>query len=106
MNEFPYTDEQVRQFTKAREYPRGRGATDDVSRDILECCHRAGITVTFPEPRYYVSSLRDHSVDVLDRHQRDRYSEGLVVASFRRAADGKRYAQEHADRLNAEETTS
>lgn len=49
MSEFPYTDQQVDQFAKA-----GGGLLHDYARGMLAVLHAEGVTVTFPEPRFYV----------------------------------------------------
>lgn len=101
----PYTDEQVRQFKDAC-YGQTGVVPREVAGDALKMLRDAGIKVVFPEPRYYARPRPDDSgtrvFEVLDRERCERWSEGLIIASFRADADGKTQAQEHADRLNRE----
>lgn len=92
MSDYPYTDKQALAFAR----PINRFANAAMGHVHLRALHEAGITVTFPEPRYVVRSTdlptRNDVLDTLtERH----------VAAFWHA-ESKRYAREHADRLNRE----
>ena len=96
---FPYTDAQVEDFaTRDPEWMVAEGDTG-YARKYLTNLAKAGITVTFPEPRYYVS-LSDplYHARVKDRRT------NKTVAWFHRDLhpDSKAAAQAEADRLNRE----
>lgn len=94
MSDLPYTDEQADIIRRAT----GGMLSYGEPKTLLRYLHQAGITVTFPEPRYYVDGDKA-PYDVMDRVM------GAGVARFWRHMDnnGRDYAQEHADRLNRED---
>lgn len=95
MSTFPYTREQAK---KLAGHARGQRVISDLdvdwAREVLGRLHDAGITVTFPEPRFYVIEEGDYA------YVRDRTS-GLNVAWFYDHAR-QQHARGHADRLNRE----
>ncbi len=90
--DFPYTAAQVCHFGDILAQP-----THHAHRD-LALLHEAGITVTFPEPRYFMY-VTDHFA-----HIRDRRDGSRALASFvlDRHPDARCAAQAEADRLNRE----
>lgn len=101
MSDFPYTDEQVSLFQQA-----GGLVGDDnqfESRDLLSDLLAWGITVNFPEPRYYVTTYPAGASSRVWNTTRDHDDDGGWTAEFH-GRDHRLYAQEHADRLNATDT--
>jgi hypothetical protein len=94
VSDFPYTDEQARMFADAL-----WGHSTSHARADLEQLTAAGITVTFPEPRYYVDGSSHFYAHVMERG-----ADGIAVAAFNRVRhpDAQRAAQAEADRLNRE----
>ncbi len=93
--DFPYTDEQVDRFAVAADGALGFGETIPLLRRL----HAAGITVTFPEPRFYTHFTPDGIGDFCDVVDR---SQGSTIARFYSDVhpDARCAAQAEADRLN------
>lgn len=94
-DEFIYTDEQVNEWGRLTE-----GLPMCGWRGQLEILHKAGITVTFPEPRFFVERGTDHKATprwyVCDRE------DGHASVAWFYGPDSEAHAREHADRLNRE----
>ena len=95
MSDFPYTTEQVERAHEAAH----RNVDLDIAdiNEVLRGFHAAGITVTFPEPRFYVAQRGSRCWDVIDRR-----GEHVAASFFRNNSDSERHAREHSDRLNRE----
>lgn len=94
-----YTDEQAAAFYEALE---GRSDANAAvwGKRWLQHMTDAGITVQFPEPRYYV----DHVAETGEYRVRERVRSNVWLARFASAdlAWNRRMAEECADRLNRE----
>lgn len=101
--EFPYTDEQVRVFYRAL---YGEGPTVETGMELMLRLHKAGITLTFPERRYYVRSIYRRAKSLSRPGETewrvfDALDGGWHVAGFI-GDSAEQFAHEHADRLNGE----
>jgi hypothetical protein len=107
--ESPYTGEHEDKFCRAM---RQAGLSGVGAGGVLRELHRAGITVTFPQPRFYAERATSYheSWVVCDRHEK-RGHRDAVVASFWKGTDvasdhpdPEGSARAETDRLNREAT--